>query len=108
MWLPTPIYERVPQFWFLLGLLFMSSGTYLGFEYTVSFLYFAVGFACVVWSITLFVKRARYRTDPVRKPIPTIEENDEQENNGQNQEQAGQNQEQTAEQHTAEDQLGRA
>ena len=46
MWLPTPIYERIPQFWLLLGLLFMSSGTYLGFDYSLSFVYFGVGFAC--------------------------------------------------------------
>ena len=72
MWLPTPIYERVPQFWILLGLLFMSSGTYLGFDYALSFLYFAVGFACTVWSVSIYVKRARYRNNPTRKPIPTI------------------------------------
>ena len=78
MWLPTPIYERVPQFWLLLGLLFMSSGTYLGFDYALSFAYFGVGFACVVWSVTIFVRRARYRSDPVRKPIVTIKEEDRQ------------------------------
>jgi hypothetical protein len=72
MWLPTPIYERVPQFWLLLGLLFMTSGTYLGFEYMLSFAYFGVGAFCAVWSVMLFVKRARYRNNPVRKPIPTI------------------------------------
>ena len=83
MWLPTPIYERVPQFWLLLGLLFMTSGTYLGFDYSLSFAYFAVGFACVIWSVALFVKRSRYRSNPVRKPIVTIDEED-----GQNQEQA--------------------
>ena len=72
MWLPTPIYERVPQFWILLGLLFMSSGTYLGFDYSLSFIYFAVGFACVVWSGVIFVRRSRYRSTP----IPTIQEED--------------------------------
>jgi hypothetical protein len=86
MWLPTPVYERVPQFWILLGLLFMSSGTYLGFDYSLSFLYFAVGLVCVVWSGFIFVRRARYRSSPTRKPIPTIEEEE------------AQDQEQTAEQ----------
>jgi hypothetical protein len=79
MWLPTPVYERVPQFWILIGLLFMSSGTYLGFDYSLSFVYFAAGFACVIWSVVIYVKRSRYRSDP----IPTINEED-----GQNQEQA--------------------
>jgi len=74
MWLPTPIYERVPQFWLLLGLLFMSSGTYLGFEYTLSFVYFAVGMVCIVWSVAVYVKRSRYRSKPVRQPIMAVDE----------------------------------
>jgi hypothetical protein len=61
MWIPTPIYERIPQFWLLLGLLFMSSGTYLGFDYKLSFLYFAVGFACCVWSLSIFTMRLKHR-----------------------------------------------
>ena len=48
MWLPTPIYERIPQFWFLLGLLFMSCGTYIDFDYDFAFLYFSVGFLCSI------------------------------------------------------------
>jgi hypothetical protein len=63
MWLPTPIYERIPQFWLLLGLLFMSSGTYLGFDYSLSFVYFGVGFACCAWSIAIFSKRLRSRKE---------------------------------------------
>ncbi len=57
MWLPTPIYKRIPQFWLLLGLLFMSSGTYIGFDYSVSFLYFGVGLFSCVWSLCIFVLR---------------------------------------------------
>ena len=64
MWIPTPIYERIPQFWLLLGLLFMSSGTYLGFEYSLSFVYFGVGFACCLWSLWIFTMRLRSRQAP--------------------------------------------
>lgn len=63
MWLPTPIYERIPQFWLLLGLLFMSSGVYLGFEYTLSFGYFGVGFLCCLWSLKIVVMRQRHRQE---------------------------------------------
>lgn len=58
MRLSIPIYERVPQFWFLLGLLFMSSGSYLGFDYSLTFMYFGVGLACTAWSLWIFIKRA--------------------------------------------------
>jgi hypothetical protein len=61
MWLPTPVYERISQFWFLLGLLFMSSGTYIGFDYQLSFLYFAVGFACSIWGVWIFAVRSYAR-----------------------------------------------
>ena len=77
MWLPTPIYERVPQFWLLLGLLFMTSGTYLGFDYGLSFVYFGVGFLCVIWSIGIFVMRSRNRCDPTRTPMRIIKEEDD-------------------------------
>jgi hypothetical protein len=63
MWLPTPIYERIPQFWLLLGLLFMTSGTYLGFDYALSFLYFGVGFICAAWSLWIFSMRATARKE---------------------------------------------
>ena len=59
MRIPTPIYERLPQFWLLLGLLFMSTGTWLGFDYPVSFIYFAIGTACVFWSFCVVALRPR-------------------------------------------------
>ena len=46
----------------LLGLLFMSSGTYLGFEYELSFLYFGVGFVCCAWSLWIFTMRLKHRS----------------------------------------------
>jgi uncharacterized membrane protein len=61
MWIPTPIYERIPQLWLLLGLLFMSSGVYLGFDYELTFLYFGTGVFCVVWGARIFVMRHVFR-----------------------------------------------
>ena len=61
MRIPTPIYERIPQFWLLLGILFMSSGTFLGFEYRLTFVNFGVGFICCMWSMWIFTMRLRDR-----------------------------------------------
>ncbi len=61
MWLPTPVYERIPQFLFLLGLLFMSAGTYIGFDYQLTFFYFGVGFGCSTWGLCIFAMRRRAR-----------------------------------------------
>jgi hypothetical protein len=62
MWLPKTVYERVPQYWLVLGLLFMSSGTYLGFEYRLSYFYFGIGLICALWSMWAFSVRLRNRT----------------------------------------------
>lgn len=74
MWIPTPIYERIPQFWLLLGLLFMSSGTYLGFDYSLSFLYFGIGLACALRSMWIFTMRLRARKPDENKPAEKREE----------------------------------
>jgi hypothetical protein len=64
MYLPTPIYERIPQFWFLLGLLFIATGLYLGFEFALSFWYIAVGFSCCSYGVGIFLVRLRARQGP--------------------------------------------
>jgi hypothetical protein len=46
MRLITTIFERLPMVWFLLGLLFNAAGLYLGFEYTLAFVYMIVGGFC--------------------------------------------------------------
>ncbi len=61
MWIPTPIYERLPQFWLLLGIVFMSSGLYLGFEYSWSYFYFGVGIFCCLKSMWIFSVRLAAR-----------------------------------------------
>ena len=61
MWSPTPIYARVPQVWFLLGLLFIATGLYLGFEFDLSFAYIAIGSFCCAFGMAIFVLRLRER-----------------------------------------------
>jgi hypothetical protein len=61
MYLPTPIYERIPQFWFLLGLLFFATGLFLSLEYVLSFYYLGVGVACCMYGVSIFLIRLRHR-----------------------------------------------
>ena len=74
MWPPAPVYERFPQLWFLLGLLFIATGLYLGFEFSLSFLYILVGIFCCVFGIAIYVLRLMERPRAqaeagTRKPI---------------------------------------
>jgi len=61
MWLPTPVYERIPQFWFLLGLLFVANGLYLGLDIPISFGYIGIGSACCIYGAGVAAVRIRYR-----------------------------------------------
>ena len=62
MWLPASIYERVPQFWLLLGLLFFAFGLYLGFEFELIFAYLALGVLCIAYSAWVFHTRRKHRS----------------------------------------------
>jgi hypothetical protein len=61
MWLPNSVYERIPQFWMLVGILFICGAVYLGFDYALSGTYLAVGMLSVIWSGCVMVLRARRR-----------------------------------------------
>lgn len=61
MWLPTPVYEKVPQFWFLIGLLFIGAGLYIGFEYVLTAYYVGLGILCCGYGLGIYVLRLRHR-----------------------------------------------
>jgi hypothetical protein len=59
----TPIYERVPLVWVLIGLLFNATGLYLGFEFALSFVYLMVGWFCCAFGVAIYVLRLRERPE---------------------------------------------
>ncbi len=61
MWLPKPVYERIPQFYFLVGLLFMANGLYLGFEFVLSFYYIGFGLISCCYGVAIFMMRLQNR-----------------------------------------------
>jgi hypothetical protein len=61
MSLPTPVYERVPQFWFLIGFLFISAGMYIGFDYVLTMYYVGLGFVCCGYGLAILMLRLHYR-----------------------------------------------
>ncbi len=64
MWIPTPLYERLPQFWFLLGLLFIAIGLYLGLESAIALVYLAVGLSSCTFGMGIALVRLKHRTQP--------------------------------------------
>ena len=63
MWLPEGVYERVPQLWLLMGVLFVAFGLYIGFAYNLIYMYLALGGICLVRSIWCFKMRRQNRND---------------------------------------------
>ena len=63
MWLPAPLYERLPIFWIVLGLLFIAGGLYIGLEFSPALGYITVGIACFFAGVTVAGIRAKYRRD---------------------------------------------
>ncbi len=57
MRLTSDIFERLPQAWVLLGLLIISTGVYLGFDYAIVFVYIGIGIFCFVFGLALFALR---------------------------------------------------
>jgi len=51
----SDIFERLPQVWVLVGLLIITTGLYLGFDYSIVFVYLGVGILCFVYGIALYV-----------------------------------------------------
>jgi hypothetical protein len=46
--------ERLPQVWVLVGLLIVASGLYLGFDYSLVFVYLGIGILSFVYGLALF------------------------------------------------------
>lgn len=81
MWLPSPIYERLPHVLLLVGLVFMSTVMYLGIDHPQTPIYFGAGFFCCLWSLFIFELRLRHRkpsrpSEPAAKEAETDSEHD--------------------------------
>jgi hypothetical protein len=63
MWLPAPIYERLPILWIVLGLLFIAGGLYIGLEFSPALGYVTVGLACFFAGVAVTGLRLKYRSD---------------------------------------------
>jgi len=61
MWLPTPLYERLPLGWGLCGALFITLGLYIGFHYEWIYFYLSVGVFCLVRAVWVYRLRRHHR-----------------------------------------------
>lgn len=71
MQIPAKYYERIPQFYFIVGVLLLANAIYLGREDFAAYFYFAFGMVSLLYAAGVQKARAKYR-----KEAP--EENDQQ------------------------------
>ena len=55
MRLTSDIFERLPQVWVLVGLLIIATGVYLGFDYSLVFVYLGIGITCFLYGLVMFL-----------------------------------------------------
>ena len=61
MWIPTPVYEALPYFYVVTGILFFSGTMYIGLTAPFAILYLASGIFSIVYGAMIFAKRAAHR-----------------------------------------------
>lgn len=61
MWIPTPVYERIPLFMLIAGAVFVGAAFYIGFHVPISYFYCGVGVACLFWGAVVFALRVGFR-----------------------------------------------
>jgi hypothetical protein len=67
MWLPTPIYEKTPQLWLLMAVLFVVLGIYIGFAYPLTYFYVLLGVVCGVRGLQVWRMRTSFRREQAEK-----------------------------------------
>lgn len=65
MWVSKPIYESLPYFYLLAGLLTLAASMYLNYGYWPSFC-FAVGLSSLVGGLVVLLKRRDHRANARR------------------------------------------
>ena len=77
MWIPKPVYDHAPLFWFLLGVLFVAGCIYLNFSDGLTAAYFVFAIFCFSHAAWTFVARRRFRRQSAARsadePVESIE-----------------------------------
>ncbi|MCK5326896.1 MAG: hypothetical protein KAJ57_12830 [Woeseiaceae bacterium] len=69
MWIPKPIYDHAPLFWFSLGALFLAGGLFLGLDEGLKVAYFVFAAFCGGQGTWTFFVRRRHRRQAERQTL---------------------------------------
>lgn len=73
MHIPEKYYERIPQFYFIVGILLLANSFYLGIDDFASYFYMAFGFVSLLYAVGVKKARERNRNYPLTEDASQAE-----------------------------------
>ncbi len=65
MHIPAKYYERIPKFYFIVGILLLVNSMYLGPEAFAAYFYFGFGIVSILYAVGVQNARAKHRNYPL-------------------------------------------
>lgn len=73
MQIPAKYYERIPKFYFIVGILLLANSIYMGMENFAAYFYFAFGILSVLYAVSVNMARSKHRNKPPPRQTPQSE-----------------------------------
>ena len=77
MHLPSKFYERIPKFYFVVGILLVASAIYKEMDDFVAVLHLFFGLMSILYAVGVHKARAKHRNDPPAEENPREESESE-------------------------------
>jgi hypothetical protein len=71
--IPAKYYERIPAFYFIVGILLLANSVYLGLEEFAAYFYLAFGCVSILYAVGVKKARERHRTEAEAEAEPESE-----------------------------------
>jgi hypothetical protein len=59
--IPEKYYERIPQFYFIVGILLLANAAYMGFENFAAYFYLGFGMVSILYAVGVQNARTKHR-----------------------------------------------
>ncbi len=73
MQIPAKYYDRIPKFYFIVGIMLLANSIYMGMENFAAYFYFAFGILSVLYAISVHMARSKHRGNPPAEEAPQSE-----------------------------------
>ena len=64
MLIPEKYYERIPKFYFIVGILLLANSIYIGIDDFAAYFYLGFGVVSILYAVSVQKARVKHRKDP--------------------------------------------